>query len=188
MEWKKINGFNNRYSVSNTGLVRNDKKEKLMATALDSRGMYVLCQLNQGGKSYHKLVHRLVAEAFIPNPDNKPTVNHKDGNKRNNCVDNLEWTTLSENQSHAWHKLDSKERKKRFLELNISQYRTAEGIEKASQARRVKVVRIEDGKIYNSVTEASKDNGVTHSAIVRSCKNYANGVAGRNRGKHFRYL
>ena len=187
MEWKKIDGFKERYSVSDTGLVRNDKTGRIRKPYLDSRGLYVLVHIDVDGVQYNRLVHRLVAEAFIPNPDNKETVNHKDGNKQNNCVDNLEWATRSENQAHAWRELDNGERKKKFLKSNISQYRTAESIEKASRARRRSVIRIEDGKRYRSVTEASKDNNVTHSAVVVSCKHYANGDKQRKRGVHFRY-
>ena len=62
---------------------------------------YLIVNLCSNGKSHLRRVHRLVAVTFIPNPDNKPDVNHKDGNKQNNRVDNLEWVTNSENHWHA---------------------------------------------------------------------------------------
>ena len=63
---------------------------------------YMLVDMRKDGKRYFRLVHKLVAEAFIPNPNNLPQINHKDGNKANNCIDNLEWCTCSENQLHAF--------------------------------------------------------------------------------------
>jgi hypothetical protein len=87
--------------VSNDGQIRNDKTGKIKAKNKDSKGYYSE-SLYKDGKAVTKKVHRLVAEAFIPNPDSKPCVNHIDGNKLNNSVDNLEWVTHSENMRHAF--------------------------------------------------------------------------------------
>lgn len=108
-ETKMINGYNNKYCITNTGKVfvldyrgmpcRKEMKQRLIA-GYPSVGLrrYI------NGKSVQTLykVHRLVAQYFIPNPQNKPVVNHKDGNKTNNRVDNLEWVTVSENTKHAY--------------------------------------------------------------------------------------
>lgn len=92
--WSKIN---DKYSVSDEGYVRNDKTSRILKPDINSKGYYrVICSL----KRY--FIHRLVAIHFIPNPDNKPQVNHKDSNKLNNHHSNLEWMTNSENNLHAY--------------------------------------------------------------------------------------
>lgn len=63
---------------------------------------YRFHRMTLGGKKCNRLAHRLLAEVFIPNPKNKPQINHKDGNKLNNSIENLEWSTSSENVQHAW--------------------------------------------------------------------------------------
>ena len=103
IEWRKIywtDGSETKYSVSNTALVRNDKTGKILKQSLMHDG-YMRIRLNHG--KYHRdvFVHRLVATAFIPNPDNKPEVNHINGRKSCNFDYNLEWATREENQKHA---------------------------------------------------------------------------------------
>ena len=95
---KPVKGFEKFYEVSNFGRVSNYRK--ILKTYVINSG-YLALKFTVQGKVTPLLVHRLVAEAFIPNPDNKPHVNHKDGNKQNNCVWNLEWVTVSENILHA---------------------------------------------------------------------------------------
>lgn len=85
----------NSYKISNCGRIKN-KYERILGGSLHKDG-YIFVTLN--GKQIP--LHRLVATAFIPNPENKPEINHKDGNKQNNFVNNLEWCTRSENQTHA---------------------------------------------------------------------------------------
>ena len=113
-EWRVIQGFEERYSVSNMGRVKVHKSilngangckrhmpEKILKPKKPKNG-YLMVALgrNIDGTRRTKLIHRLVAEAFIPNPEGKPTVNHIDENKRNNRVDNLEWCTYAENLHH----------------------------------------------------------------------------------------
>lgn len=88
--FKEISGFEKLYWISDTGLVKS--KKKILKISLDKDG-YAKVALSKNGKKYHFRVHRLVAFAFIPNPENKSEVNHKDGNKTNNNHWNLEWCT-----------------------------------------------------------------------------------------------
>lgn len=96
--WKVIEEYPN-YEVSNFGRVRNLKSNKLLKFDLYEQGYYRV-QLFKNNKKKNKRVHRLVALSFIQQIPNKPDVNHKDGNKLNNHVDNLEWVTWEENNEH----------------------------------------------------------------------------------------
>lgn len=112
--WKDIKGYEGYYQVSNTGKIKtlehniirhNGKrltiKEKILNGSKDTKG-YLQVELKKDGKRNIKFIHRLVAETFIENPNNKLQVNHINGDKSNNGIDNLEWVTCSENIHHAW--------------------------------------------------------------------------------------
>ena len=112
--WKDVSGYEGIYQVSNCGRVkrvgnyRNQcaewKSNRILKPAVKNNG-YLFCQLCKNNETSHKMIHRLVAEAFIENPDNKPTVNHIDGDRKNNTVQNLEWATYSENNKHSLYEL-----------------------------------------------------------------------------------
>lgn len=101
--WKDIKGYEGHYQVSDDGRVRSLKSKEplVMKPHPAGRGYETVC-LCKNGNAKHAYIHRLVAEIFLENPENKPTVNHKDGNRLNNHVDNLEFMTYSENNQHAY--------------------------------------------------------------------------------------
>lgn len=99
-EWKELEHYPN-YLISNLGRVWSKARQKTMKTFEQNSGYLMLSIVRDDGVSKRWLLHRLVAFAFIPSPENKLYINHKDGNKHNNSVNNLEWVTCSENILHA---------------------------------------------------------------------------------------
>lgn len=108
-KWSSVIGYEGLYEVSNDGRVRtvrhmtngHEIPSRELAVSIYKSQRYARVRLYKKGKPKDHMVHRLVAEAFIPNPKNKPQVNHIDGNRTNNRADNLEWCTQAENNRHA---------------------------------------------------------------------------------------
>lgn len=143
--WKDIIGYEGLYQVSNLGNVRKIKKNGIIKSknVYLHKTNYVVSTFCKNGFQKTFRVHRLVAQAFIPNPNNKPYVNHKDGNKQNNCVSNLEWVTHIENMEHSKTLHIKDNRKKKCCKMING-----------------KII-----KIYDSITDAAIDNNANKLCI-----------------------
>ena len=153
MQWRDIEGFNGVYQVSDHGQVRNANSGIILCQKLAGSTVkypfVVLCNKTAGIKDakkkyVRKVVHRLVASAFIPNPHDKPEVNHIDSNPLNNSVGNLEWVTHSENMRHAYEYGNATKRKKRVIR--------------------------DDGVEYSSVSAAARAMNYDVSNLSKACR------------------
>ena len=165
--WKDITGYEGLYQVSNLGRVKSLKndKEKILKPVISSKG-YLFVNLCKQGKQKPTNIHRIVAKAFIPNPNNLPIINHKDEDKTNNCVNNLEWCTYQYNNTYG-SRID------RFIYSNRNNPKTSK-----------KVLCVETNKIYLSVRQIERDLGFGIGNIWSCC----NGKYKQAYGYTWRYV
>jgi hypothetical protein len=156
---KKLEGYYNNYSVSAEGDIFS--KNGKLKPQKNNNGYYrvVLCKNGVTSRFY---LHRLIAVTFIPNPENKPCVNHINGIKTDNRVENLEWVNHSENNKHAF-------------DLGLKQ-QSELSTQRTKQANSKKVIDNNSGKIYNSAKEASELTGHKY-------KNLTNQLNGNRKNK-----
>lgn len=175
--WKDINGFEDAYRISDSGEVwskdrwcidlkgrKRFRKGQKLNPDIAQNGYYRVT-LAKNGKKVQKYLHRLLAEYFIPNPDNLPQVNHKDGNKLNCCIENLEWVSVRENTIHAY---------KHGLIKHVRGERHPNYGKCGGESKRAKPIIAVNGvtgetKQYSSMIETKKD-GFLPSEVSRSCK------------------
>ena len=176
--WKDVIGYDNVYQISNLGRVRSlnrtdvdchgrmqKRKGKLIKPTENSNG-YLRVYLAYRGKKEKRFIHRMVAEAFVPNsdPDINDIVNHMDCNPKNNKYDNLEWTTRKGNIQYAVLKGRMKRNKKWIERLYISL---------DSVAKPIEMIDIVSGNVikrYRHLNDCSKD-GFCPSSVCKCCKN-----------------
>lgn len=147
--WKDIDGYEEKYKVSNLGRVKSINynstgKEKILKPVKDKDG-YLFVILSKKGKCKRFSVHRLVAQTFIENPNNLPFINHKDENKTNNSVENLEWCDRRYNNNYGTRN------------------------ERIGVALSKQVKCLETGVVYSSTWQAKRETGVSQGNISSCC-------------------
>lgn len=158
-EWRDIKGYEGKYQVSNLGRVKslNYNREKILKPR-NSNG-YLRVELHKKGKGKNCLVHRLVAEAFIENPNNYPIINHKDENPSNNIVSNLEWCTYKHNNNYGTHN------------KRVSNTRKHKGLSKGkNNPKSRKVQCVTTGRKFNYIQEASEYYNIDRAGISKCCR------------------
>lgn len=143
--WRPVSGYENLYQVSSLGRVRSCKSGRILKLRETNKG-YFRAHLSKDGHAKDYSIHKLVATAFLPNPSCLNQVNHIDENKANNHVSNLQWCSCRQNINHGTC------------------------IERTHQKQRKKVVCVETGEIYSSVTDVWKKHGYPISFIASVCR------------------
>ena len=158
--WKDVTGYEGLYKVSNFGQVKSLKRlnsygrtvpEKILKPHPNVKSGYLCVNLHKNNKQTMVFIHRLVATAFIPNPQNLPQVSHKDETRTNNAVDNLEWVTNKENAN-------TPKRKERLREINTGKKTSQESKQKLSETMsKIKGRKFMcDGIYFKSATDLAK--------------------------------
>lgn len=185
-EWRDVVGYEGLYRVSNLGRVKslnyNHTGEERLLSLKPNKGGYIVIKLYKKGEKEYFLVHRLVAEAFIPNPDNLPEVNHiidDFEHRSDNRVENLEWCTKDYNINYGTHneKLSKAKKGKKISEEHKRKIGEANKGEKHPRAKKVRCVTT--GETFNYIKEASLKYGVCKSGISKCCKGKV-----KSAGKH----
>ena len=164
-KWRDIRGYEGLYQVSNFGRVASLGRKisrRLTSTLILKQYLlpngYLFIRLSKNSKYTNKLVHRLVAEAFIPNPNNLPQVNHKDEDKTNNVWSNLEWVSASRNSNYGT-------RNTRISNVLANCESTSKRI--AQYTKNLELVRI-----FPSAKEIQRELGYCNGNIIRVCKGH----------------
>jgi hypothetical protein len=161
--WKDIEGYEGVYKVSNLGRVKSLMRvkyvrEKILKPVINNNG-YLRIFICGKPKNRNCAIHRLVAKAFIPNPENKPQVNHKDGDKSNNKIENLEWCNGSENVCHAFEN---------GLRVAIKGKKHPNFGKYLSDSNTAKIVLdTQTGVFYGSAKELALFIGMDYNALLR---------------------
>lgn len=160
-EWRDIIGYEGLYQVSNLGRVKsflyhNGTNERIIKPIRLKNGYYNV-GLSKNKISKRIYIHRLVADAFIPNPNNYPVINHKDENPSNNCVNNLEWCTQKYNMNYGTLKEKQKRESKSVLQYDLNNNFI---------------------KQWNSISDAEQKLNITHCNIVACLKHRRNNAGG----------
>lgn len=121
MRWKEVKEIQGLYSISDTGLLRNNRSGRIMKPKRDKDGYHEYCMCVNNTRRYRR-AHRLVATAFIPKVEGKTQVNHKDGNKTNNTPENLEWVDTTENTIHYYRELYDRGERGLICDITKSQW------------------------------------------------------------------
>lgn len=173
--WKDIKGYEGKYQISNLGRIKSlsrfinnckensligfYSKERIIKQSISKTGYYV-CTLFKNGKGRTFKVHRLVAEAFIDNPNELPIINHRDGNKLNNSLDNLEWCDYSHNNKEAYKQGLKENNLKWLIECNKKKRKRINQYDREGNFI----------KQWESIHEAEKKLKIYHINIIKVCK------------------
>ena len=191
--WKRLQGYSINYLINDYGIIRNLGTDQILKPTL-LRGGYLRYILREkGGKRKTCLVHRLVAKAFIPNPNNLPDVDHINGVRTDNRVENLRWVSAKENMNNPitiQHIKDTVERVKNEPYFKKSR---KIAVNKALIQYSKHIVCIETGEWFVSAVEASKITNITSASVLAYCDRFMKGISDSALSRkakseyHFRY-
>ena len=200
-EWRDIIGYEGLYMVSNLGRVKSLErydsggrkiKEKVLTGTIDKKG-YIIVDLTKNNKGKKLKVHRLVAEAFIPNPEDKPFIDHINTIRDDNRVENLRWATHKENMNNEISKKKMSEAtmsvgenngmygKKHSEETKKKMSKSHKGSNN-SNSRKVRCIELD--RVFNSIIEAEEELGIFHQNIGKACR----GIYKTCGGYHWEYI